>query len=79
MNNGNKGQSNIFEPLHCSNRHYGTKRDKLGHGNGLYLVTDPRKCLIHSIQHSTENPCVRGSIPRGATPVTVVNKGLPEI
>ena len=43
-------------------------QDKPGQGNGLYLVTDPRKCLINSIQHSTENPCVRGSIPRGATP-----------
>ena len=58
---------------------FGTNRDKLGHGNGLYLVTDPRKCLILSIQHSTENPCVRGSIPRGATSVIAVNKGLPEI
>ena len=50
-----------------TNRHYGTNRDKLGHGNGLYLVTDPRKCLIHSIQHSTENPCVPSSILGGAT------------
>ena len=61
------------------NRHYGTNQDKLGHGFGLYLVTDPRKCLINSIQHSTENPCVRGSIPRGATPVCIDTKGLPEI
>ena len=38
-------------------------RDKPGHGNGLYLVTDPCKCLILSIQHSTENPLVYIYLP----------------
>ena len=45
----------------------GTNLDKLGHGNGLYWVTDPRKCLIHRVGHSSENRCVSSSIPRGAT------------
>ncbi len=65
--------------LRLTNRHFGTNLDRLGHENGLYLVTDPRKCLINRVGHSTENPCVRGSIPRGATVVRVVYKRLPAI
>ena len=46
-------------------------REKLGHRNGLYLVTDPSKHLILSTKHSTENLLVGGS-----TPIIVVNKGV---
>ncbi len=47
-----------------------------GTKNGHSQVTAPRKCLINRVGHRTENPCVRGLIPRGATVVTVVNNRL---
>ena len=35
--------------------------------------------LAQLVEQWTENPCVPSSILGGATPVTIVNKGLPEI